>query len=124
MGLLRWIADQRRWRQEHVAAFEAVSQLRPDGLTAFQHRALGAVARFVSADKFTRVPMDQEPGVYLLAPLGASGFELYIYPNEASVFGRKPHAWFEEWDYKTPDELLAALADECARRLTAADGNG
>jgi hypothetical protein len=124
LGLLRWIANQRRWRQEHVAAFEAVSQLRPDGLTAFQHQALDAVARFVSADTFKHVPMEQEPGVYLLAPLGASGFELYIYPNEASIFGRKPHAWLEEWDYKTPDELLTALADECARRLSAADGTG
>lgn len=117
MGLLRWIGNQRRWRQEHVAAFEAVSQIQPDGLTTFQHLALEALAKFVSAGQFKRVPMEKEPGDYLLVPLGTSGFELYIYPNEASIFGRKPHAWFEEWDYKTPDELLAALVTECDRRV-------
>lgn len=117
MGLLRWIGDQRRWRQEHVAAFEAVSRVESDGLTTFQHLALDAVAKFVSADEFKRIAMGKEPGDYLIAALGTSGFELYIYPNEASIFGRKPHAWFEEWDYKTPDELFAALETECGRRV-------
>ena len=124
VGLLRWIGNRRRWRKEHVAAFEAVSQVQPDGLTAFQHQALNAVADFASVEQFERIAMEQEPGVYLLAPLGATGLNLYLYPNEASIFGRKPNAWFEEWSYKTPDELLAALVIECARRLPAPDGNG
>ena len=60
--------------------------------------------------------MEKEDGEYLLAPLGNNGAELYIYPNDASIFGAKPHAWFEEWDYRTPTELLDALVKECASR--------
>ena len=60
--------------------------------------------------------MEKEPGDYLVAALGSGGAELYIYPNEASIFGAKPNAWFEEWDFRTPTDLLQALVTECARR--------
>jgi hypothetical protein len=60
--------------------------------------------------------MDKGEGEYLLAPLGRSGAELYIYPNDAAIFGVKPYAWFEEWDYRTPEDLLQALVQECASR--------
>lgn len=116
MGIIQWFDRQRRWRQEHIAAFSAMAAIQPDGLTLFQQQAVAAVSAFVAPDGFRRVAMDLEPGVYLLAPLGKRGHELYIYPNEANIFGAKPHAWFEEWNYRTPDDLISALAAECAAR--------
>jgi hypothetical protein len=116
MGVLQWFAKERRWRQDHIAAFAVVTVMQPDGLTLFQKRSLSAVAESVPLEAFRRVPMDSEPGVYLIAPLGTTGHELFIYPNEACIFGAKPHAWFEEWDYQTPEELISALAAECAAR--------
>ncbi len=115
-GVLQWFEKQRVWRREHEAAFRVVTVLTSSGLTIFQHRAMEAVAASVPPDSFRQVPMDNEPGVYLLASLGRAGHELYIYPNEAGIFGAKPHAWFEEWDYPTPEELIGALAKECANR--------
>lgn len=110
MGLLQWFGRQRQLRREHIASFSAVTNIQSDGLTLFQHRALAAVANVVPSDRFERVSTASEPGAYLLGPLGKRGHELYIYPNEAAIsFGSKPHAIFEEWDYRTPDDLIEAL---------------
>jgi hypothetical protein len=116
VGLLQWIERRRRWRREHIAAFDEVSLMQPDGLTLFQHQALHAISGLIPPEHFMRGIMDGEPGVYLKAPLGSDGFELFIYTNDAGIFGRKPYAWFEEWDYRTPGELLAALVKECTSR--------
>lgn len=116
MGLLAWIRRERRWRREHIDAFSSATLKNSDGLTLFQHQALTAVAQFVRSDAFKSVAMAEESGLCLIAPIGVSGAELYIYPNEAAIFGVKPHAWFEEWDYRTPTELLAALVKECESR--------
>ena len=111
-----WFRSERQWHRDHVAAFAAATQEEPDGLTVFQHQALSAVAQFVPPERFKRIPMDTEKGEYLLAPLGSRGAGLYIYPNEAAIFGAKPYAWFEEWDYRTPGDLLEAVVRECASR--------
>ncbi len=116
MGLLAWLRRERQWRREHIAAFSAAGQRQVDGLTLFQHQAIFRVAPFTRADCFKRITMDDHSGVYLVASLGTRGAELYIYPNEAAIFGAKPHSWFEEWDYRTPADLLEALAKECASR--------
>ena len=74
------------------------------------YRTLQALPLILGKDR-------KEDADYLVAPLGSHGAELYIYPNEATIFGAKPHAWFEEWDYPTPSELIQALAKECASRV-------
>jgi hypothetical protein len=116
VGVLAWFRREKQWRRDHIAAFSAVTQKQSDGLTAFQHQALAAVARSVAAEHFKRIAMSDGSGEYLVASLGSRGSDLYIYPNEAGIFGAKPHCWFEEWDYLTPKELLDALAKECASR--------
>ena len=116
MGVVAWFRRQRQWHRDHIAAFSAVTQRQSDGLTAFQHQALASVARSVTAEHFKRVTMDEHSGEYLVAALGNRGAKLYIYPNEAAIFGTKPHSWFEEWDYRTPADLVEALAKECASR--------
>ena len=116
MGVLAWFGRQREWKRDHIAAFSAATYELADGLTLFQHEALSAVAGFVAPDTFTRVAMAKKDGEYLVAQLGERGAELYIYPNEAGIFGTKPHTWFEEWDFRTPSDLLQALVQECASR--------
>jgi hypothetical protein len=117
MGLIAWLQQQGQWRRDHIAAFSVATQLETDGLTRLQHDTLSAVAHIIAPKQFKRVAMDKGVGTYLVAPLGSSGAELYIYPNEAEIFGRKPHAWFEEWDYRTPEDLVAAVVRECLARF-------
>jgi hypothetical protein len=118
VGVLAWVRRQREWRRDHIAAFAAAINAQPDGLTAFQHNALASVARFVPPHEFKRVPTKSKEPDYLVAPFGSRGSELYIYANEAHIFGTKPHRWFEEWDFRTPEELLQALVEECETRAT------
>ena len=116
MGVIAWFKKVRQWRRDHVAAFAAAVQREADGLTLFQVQVIAAVSRFVPAASFERSALNKEPGVFLSAPLGSAGSELFVYPNEAAILGAKPYAWFEEWDYRTPEDLLHALVEECAAR--------
>ena len=115
---MKWITKESRWRREHIAAFAEVSATQTDGLTLFQHRVLAEVAGMISRENFKVVAMNKEPGMYLLAPLGSKGAELFVYPNEAGIFGAKPYARYEDWDYRTPADLIGALVSECAIRAT------
>jgi hypothetical protein len=116
LGVITWFKKQRQWRRDHVAAFSAAMQRQADGLTLFQCQAISALSRLVPAASFQRSVMSKGHGEYLLAPIGHSGAELYVYPNEAAILGAKPYAWFEEWDYRTPEDLLQALVEECIAR--------
>ena len=115
MGIGAWLNSQRQWRRDHIAAFSAVSQKQSDGLTLFQHQAINALSHIVPLASFKRVAERTEGEEFLSASLGNSGSELYIHSNEATISGVEP-AWFEEWGYRTPADLLEALARECARR--------
>jgi hypothetical protein len=115
VGLIAWFRQQREWHRNHVAAFSLVSQKQADGLSLFQHHAIDAVSQFVRRESFKRIAAEKGSGYYVVAPMGR-GAELYIYPNEAGIFGVEPHARFEEWSYATPSDLLQALVKECASR--------
>ena len=86
-------------------------------MTLFQHQTLDVVTQFVDRGQFKRVALDDKSGDYLVAPLGKHGAEIFIYPHEATIFGAKPDAWFEEWSYATPQDLIQALVEECASRV-------
>jgi hypothetical protein len=65
--------------------------------------------------------MDHEDGEYLVAPLTPDGVEVFIYPNDAGIFGGDTKVWLEEWDFLTPSELIQALVQECASRAISAN---
>jgi hypothetical protein len=114
--LFTWIERERQWRRDHIAAFAAVTERGNDGLTLFQQQATVAVAEFVAPSSYKRAVTEMDGSEYLVAPLGKRGAELHVFPNEAAIFGAKPYAWFEEWAYRSPGDLLQALVKECARR--------
>ena len=113
MGLISWFKGQRQWRRDHVASFGAAAALRDDGLTEFQHQALWAVSGVVASDSFRRVKLSEETRDTLVASIGANGDEVWIYPNEAAVCVGKRTVVLEEWAFRTPDELIAVLAERC-----------
>jgi len=117
VGLLAWFKQQRQWRRDHVATFGTVTQRQPDGLSLFQHEALKAIAQFIEPTSFKRVAMQGDEGAYLVSSMGDRGAEIYIYPNEAQICGVAPEARLEEWAYRTLNELLHALVEECATRV-------
>ena len=87
-----------------------------DGLTRFQHEAFYAVTPFIELKHVNRISSESGEGDYLVAPLGQGGAELYLYSDEAGIFGAAPEVWFEAWNFRTPAELLDALIQECSAR--------
>ena len=113
MGLISWFKQQRQWRRDHEASFGAAAALRDDGLTEFQHRALAAVSGVVASDSFRRMKLSDETIDTLVASIGPNGYEVWIYPNEAAVGVGKRRVVLEEWAFRTPDDLIAVLAERC-----------
>lgn len=60
--------------------------------------------------QFERVsPGDGSTGLWLETPFGDAGATLVIYQNEAGIFGEGVDVRFEEWDYRTPQDLIQAV---------------
>ena len=107
MGLLDRFQRQRAWRRDHLAAFREVSVVQADGLTRFQHECMSAIAEYVPARQIRRV-----------APFGPRNVKVFIYPNEAGLWGSGTELPLEEWSFKLPRDLIARLVEECASRAT------
>jgi hypothetical protein len=117
LRLLTWrFRKQSTWRQEHIAAFREVAHVQADGLTQFQHQCMTAIAPYVPPASFRRVTCPD--GDYLVAPFGPKNVKVFIYPNEAGLWGPGTDLSLEEWSYKLPKELIASLVHECASRAT------
>ena len=115
--MFSWLRKRREWRKAHIEAFSPATETQADGLTLFQHEALGAISSLVREGDFKRVEMIDEDGAYLHASIVGSDIQLYIYPDGAQISGRDVDSRYEEWDYLTPSELLDAFAEECADRI-------
>ena len=113
---LEWLSKW-RWRQrlvDHEAAFAQLMSRRDDGLTEFQHQAMVAAAHIVPLTSFRRDK--DEDGEVLVAPLGSAGAELWLYPYDAAVRDGKKRSSFSALEFKTPQDLFAALLNECQAR--------
>jgi hypothetical protein len=116
MKLLDRLQKGRAWRREHMAAFLEVSEVQADGLTRFQHQCLAAIAQYVPSTQFRRVTCAD--GDYLMAPFGPKNVKVFIYRNEAGLWGPGTELPLEEWSYRLPGDLIANLVSECASRAT------
>jgi hypothetical protein len=116
VSLLDRFQKQRAWRRDHMAAFREVSVVQTDGLTRFQHECMSAIAEYVPAGQFRRVTCTD--GDYLVAPFGTRNIKVFIYPNEAGLWGSGTELLLEEWSFKLPRDLIASLVKECALRAT------
>ncbi|HWN06191.1 MAG TPA: hypothetical protein VNO53_03425 [Steroidobacteraceae bacterium] len=53
-----------------------------------------------------------------MAPFGPRNVKIFIYPNEAGLWGPGTELPLEEWSYKLPSDLIESLVRECASRVT------
>ena len=79
-----------------------------NGLTTFQNKCLNAVSTYLPASSFERVTC-KDNTVHLKAPIGNIGAQLFIYETEAGMHGASQDRCFEEWDFRTPTDLIAAV---------------
>jgi hypothetical protein len=106
--IVSWWQRHGAWRREHVDTFAQVSVADADGITPFQHRVVEAVAFAIPTNAFeSKVHADGT--TYLVASLPERTSQLFVYDTEAAILGDGGDAHFEEWDYRTPDDLIRSV---------------
>lgn len=107
--LVLWWKNLRQWRQDHKAAFAAMSTSGADGVTVFQAHCLETISEVVPRVSFERIKPESGDALYLVAPIPNSDSRLFIYNTEAGIHGPGGDWRFEEWDFRTPTELIEAV---------------
>ena len=79
-----------------------------NGLTTFQNQCLNVVSIYLPASSFERIT-SKDNTVYLKAPIGNSGAQLFIYETEAGMHGPSLDRLFEQWDFRTPADLITEV---------------
>ncbi len=105
----RW-RNARQWRREHVESFARVATPNEEGVTPFQAQCLAAVDSIVSRGAF-QVAVHSDGTRYFVAPIPGTTAELFVHDTEAGIHGPSLDWRFEEWDYRTPEELVAKVVE-------------
>lgn len=66
---------------------------------------------------FEAKELEGEKELYLVAGLPGSASKVFIYENGSSIHESGRDYIAEEWDFKTPDELIQAVVTEATRRV-------
>ena len=111
-----WWRESRQWRHDHLSAFSTVGGIDGNGLTTFQNQCLNAVSIYLPASSFERIT-GKDNMVYLKAPIGNSGVQLFIYETEAGMHGPFLDRLFEEWDFRTPADLITEVTTTLKAQL-------
>ena len=106
--VINWWRDSRQWRRDHILAFSQARKKSQDGLTLFQNKCLTAVATYVPQGSFERVT-HPDGTLCLVAPLDTQGTRLFIYDVEAGIYGQSGDLRYEEWDFRSPEDLISTI---------------
>ena len=110
-----WFRQQRIWRQEHEAAWAAVSARGPDQLTMFQRQCSKALESAVPGLTFQVKQGGHE--LYLVADLPNTKAQVFVYLDGSNIHEKGNDFIAEEWDFKTPEELYEALVSNAKKRI-------
>ncbi len=104
--LLQWINRRKEWHADHLKTWDGMSVLDPTGVSKFQSTALASLQGHGIQLPFKQVGSSEK---YLLASIPGSEIDVYLYVNGAQVVGEHNILVAEEWDFRTPDELIQEL---------------
>lgn len=110
-----WLRQQRVWRKEHEAAWAPVTSRSTDKLTTFQHQCAQALKSAIPDLMFEVVKGEKE--LYLLADLPNTKAKVYVYENGSNIHEARHDFIAEEWDFKSPSELIDAVVVEAKKRV-------
>lgn len=107
--------ERKAWRRDHIASFNEAMRVDRTGLTSFQLRCVARLVGYVAPQEFIR-----DFGVNghsLSAVVRGSEAELTIFDSEATIHGGGHDIRFEEWDFRTSEDLISAV-EQALRCLT------
>lgn len=111
----KWFREQRAWHAAHKTAWALVTRLEADELTPFQHECTEALLKAIPGLKFDKNKGEKES--YLVADLPSANAKVYVYLNGSNIHEKGKDFIAEEWDFKTPQELIKAVVNEARKRV-------
>jgi hypothetical protein len=115
--ILKWWQDQKQWRADHLRAFEIVKAKGADGLTVFQ-RDLASVLSAAPFNLKFELGNSEDGDQYLWGNVEKSDVKVYVYEKECGYFTGEKWFIFEEWDFRTPDELVNKFISELRHHIS------
>ena len=107
-----WFARCAADRRAHDAVWDPERVREADGLSRFQHRVEAALrkAGYVIVDREVAPVRGGEPGdLYLTGAVGPGATRLYVYEDAVELGSGARTLRLEDWDVRSPDELVLAL---------------
>lgn len=110
---IAWREEHRAWRRDHISSFRAAAVKDESGLTAFQTECARRLSAYVAPNAFVRD--SGANGVGLSARVHGTGAELNIFDLETNIYGDGHDIRFEEWNFRTPEDLINATENALQR---------
>ncbi len=112
--LIGWIKRQRQWRKDHLGSWRGKTEAGEDGLSSFQNECLKELESAFSKNNLMLAEKRVEEGKdekFIVGLLPRSGRKLWIYLDGAEIEDNKNkfRYFFEEWDFRTPDDMIREL---------------
>lgn len=125
-GLLQWNRRRRQWNAEHIAAWAGYDVPGESGLTPFQVRCEALLTEELTRRgvRLAARCLDDTLGGHVRAQLGHSGWSIAIYRDGAQLNGPEAVVVVEQWDARTPNDLITIFLGHVDRVLNGVSGSG
>ena len=114
--VLGWFKEQKAWKADHIRTWAGMTELDSNGISKFQKNAISALEQQGVHLDFKRVG---ESEAYFLASIPSTEIDVYIYGDGAQVSGNENLLRAEEWDYRTPNDLIQELVSVICKHVPA-----
>jgi hypothetical protein len=118
-NLLTWNRRRRKWNTEHESAWRGVSvHSGEDRLSPFQRDCEGALESALSGigcqlvERVVEMPAGNE---YIAAKVASTDVRAWIHDDTAGFDAPAGSRRFEEWDYRTPADLITDFCEHVVR---------
>jgi len=104
--LSNWLQAQRAWKNDHVRTWHGLTSLDENGVSQFQRNCLLAIESLPLSLEFKQMGTSE---AYFVSLIPNTNIEIFLYIDGAQVVGDHNIFRAEEWDFRTPDDLIQAL---------------
>lgn len=108
--ITKWFSESREWHRQHIEAWSGWTEPSQNNLSRFQIECEAAMSNALLevGSRFTdRVVTPLKSGdSELKVALWNTSYEVWLYSDSISSKGKGGEFWLEEWDARTPRELI------------------
>jgi len=111
-----WLSERKTWKSDHMRTWKGFTEADSEGITKFQTKAISDIESQGVQLQFQRMGQSE---AYFVATIQGTEIEVFIYSNGAQVMGNQNLLRAEEWDYRTPEDLIQALVSVVCKNAPA-----